>query len=227
MKVIMNLYNVSNKVINLTQIFQDTPLDAWYKSGVINNSPYRVYHLSDALRLTVLWKNGGTYLDTDVITTCPLTCFRNVLSMATPTNVANGVLFFDKFNPFLKTCMEDFAGDYRMSEWAHHGPTLVTRNLKRICKGRTLESVINKPEACSGIRVMPAQTFIPIEWRKWERIFTEDYTRFNLNDSYTVHLFGSLSRKTKVAVNSRVLLEVLAINNCPETYKFMVGAQEI
>ena len=41
---------------------------SWWQSGSVNCSQYKIAHLSDAVRLALLYKYGGFYSDTDTIT---------------------------------------------------------------------------------------------------------------------------------------------------------------
>ncbi len=54
--------------LNLTEIFEETPLLSWWKTGSVKKSPYLLAHLADAFRLAILWKYGGVYSDIDTIT---------------------------------------------------------------------------------------------------------------------------------------------------------------
>lgn len=73
-------------VLDPAEAFRDTPLEAWYAQedwqhtalyGVPAGLPFektvRVHAvlLSDALRLAVLYKQGGIYLDTDAVPISP------------------------------------------------------------------------------------------------------------------------------------------------------------
>ncbi|KAK8765077.1 hypothetical protein V5799_032317 [Amblyomma americanum] len=70
--VLRSIPNVVLSYIKPVEEFQGTPLEAWYRSGVLNKSSHPVEHLADALRLAVLYKRGGVYLDLDVVVIRPL-----------------------------------------------------------------------------------------------------------------------------------------------------------
>lgn len=59
--------NVFVVLPRMRDIFQGTPVEDLYNNNIIHSSLYPVEHLSDILRLVVLWKFGGTYLDLDTI----------------------------------------------------------------------------------------------------------------------------------------------------------------
>ncbi|XP_075556856.1 lactosylceramide 4-alpha-galactosyltransferase-like [Dermacentor variabilis] len=66
-QVLRSIPNVVVDVVRPNEVFEGTPLESWYESGILSKSAYPVEHLADALRLAVLYKQGGVYLDIDVI----------------------------------------------------------------------------------------------------------------------------------------------------------------
>ena len=51
----------------LRSFLTGTPLERLWTEDKIQSSKYVVSHLSDILRYSLLWRFGGTYVDTDVI----------------------------------------------------------------------------------------------------------------------------------------------------------------
>ena len=51
--------------------FRDSPLEDWYHKGQWRDSRWRVQHMSDYIRILSLYKEGGMYLDLDVLTLKP------------------------------------------------------------------------------------------------------------------------------------------------------------
>jgi hypothetical protein len=67
--LITNEYkNVKFVLLRPEETFRDTPLWPWWWSKQVMTSPFKTAHLSDALRLALLWKYGGIYSDLDTIT---------------------------------------------------------------------------------------------------------------------------------------------------------------
>nr|XP_023394612.1 LOW QUALITY PROTEIN: alpha-1,4-N-acetylglucosaminyltransferase [Loxodonta africana] len=58
--------------LDMKRLFEDTPLFSWYTQ--INTSTERnwLHVSSDASRLAIIWKYGGIYMDTDVISIRPI-----------------------------------------------------------------------------------------------------------------------------------------------------------
>lgn len=51
----------------MTKLTDGTPIEELEESGTIYTSQFYVEHLADLIRLAILYKYGGIYLDTDFI----------------------------------------------------------------------------------------------------------------------------------------------------------------
>ena len=101
---------------NLMEHLRDTYLwDHWYLEGHFNRSQMPHVHLSDAVRLALLHKLGGIYLDLDVIVLRPLHCLHNTAGYLTQLNnwIENGVLTFDRMHPFIHLYMKVAAKTFK------------------------------------------------------------------------------------------------------------------
>ena len=68
-KALKTYENVNFRYLNALLFSKNTPLEAWLKTGQLEQSAYVVPHTSDVFRFLTLWKYGGLYLDLDVVTT--------------------------------------------------------------------------------------------------------------------------------------------------------------
>lgn len=64
--------NIKIDTININELSVGTPMESFVKSGLLSTSKFIVEHTSDVVRLLLLWKFSGTYIDTDMI-------YRNLL----------------------------------------------------------------------------------------------------------------------------------------------------
>lgn len=87
--------NVQFKFVNLETLTQNTPAEKFYKSNHLAASIHLVEHTADFLRMLLLWKFGGTYLDHDVIVRKPIT-ITNFACFQQPGVIVNGILNCDK-----------------------------------------------------------------------------------------------------------------------------------
>ena len=150
-----HLINIDNlKIIyldNFEELFLDTPLNN-YKIPRDLSKP----ELSDIIRLTLLYKNGGTWLDIDDVVTRKFPEEKNILGTflwenkkqasywGSTFNLINGSLVCDKYknygfhiqndpminwdkgNKFLYTWMENIL-KYKSSDWGQKLPTEIIR----------------------------------------------------------------------------------------------------
>ncbi|XP_060689950.1 alpha-1,4-N-acetylglucosaminyltransferase-like [Hemiscyllium ocellatum] len=140
--------NVIILPLNFKELFNNTPLAGWYEKVDPSKEVYWIYVLSDACRMTSLWKYGGIYLDTDVISIKPLE-FGNFIVAESEIYSSSAVLGFNRSHPFLENCLTDFVEKYNGADWGQQGPKLITRNLKKWCGTDNLNQFLNKE--CKGI----------------------------------------------------------------------------
>ena len=64
--------NVIFARVVFAEFVKNTPLaEIWYKGGITTTAFY-LNNISDVLRVIVLWRFGGTYLDSDIISVKPV-----------------------------------------------------------------------------------------------------------------------------------------------------------
>jgi lactosylceramide 4-alpha-galactosyltransferase len=66
-EALLSYPNVFINYLNIYELSTGSPMEDFVLSDKLSHSAFKVEHTSDALRLLVLWKFGGTYLDTDMI----------------------------------------------------------------------------------------------------------------------------------------------------------------
>ncbi|KAL1477781.1 hypothetical protein MTO96_017045 [Rhipicephalus appendiculatus] len=116
-KALSSLENFASFKLNLTDTFSDTPIYSWYKSRNWTKGPYGIEDLSDGIRLAVLWKYGGIYLDLDVIVLNGLLELNNSVMFEVTGQLTNSVLYFDKTHPFIGEALKRCAEEYNAVRW--------------------------------------------------------------------------------------------------------------
>ncbi|XP_062989301.1 alpha-1,4-N-acetylglucosaminyltransferase [Elgaria multicarinata webbii] len=206
-------------------LFQDTPLLPWYLKVNATQEKNWVYIISDAIRLAVVWKYGGIYMDTDVISIRPIPV-ASFLAAQSSQFSSNGILGFQHRDKFLWDCMIDFVQHYNGNSWGNQGPYLVTRVLKRLCNLTNFENVID--QRCHNISFLHPIRFYPIPYPNWMAYYKVWDSRPEFNDSYALHLWNYMNNQQKeVTIGSNTLVENLFKTYCPTTYRSLVqSAQE-
>lgn len=212
--VVSRLANFETHVLNLSAVFQGTPLESWYYESGWNTSEYRVVHLSDSLRYLLLWKNGGIYLDLDFIIVDSLNDTRNGAVYQAPDDPANGMLFFDRGHPFLLEVLNSIKDHYNRNAFSCIGPLLLKSIYKKLCE----------TSKCLGVTMYPIKFAYPVPWQNWKEYFDPKLTSTILERSKegrAVHFWNFLSSKRVVRTGDGSAYDMLANQNCPKTYTLM------
>jgi len=133
---LLNYPNVRIRHIDPQKYVKETPLDAWYTSGILKKSHWPVSHMSDMLRYLTLWKYGGIYLDLDVVVTSSLEDLTNFAGAEDWDDVAAGVMGFDMSKlgrRVADACVRDLKKNFRGDVWGNNGPGVITRTLQKLC----------------------------------------------------------------------------------------------
>nr|XP_033772098.1 alpha-1,4-N-acetylglucosaminyltransferase-like isoform X2 [Geotrypetes seraphini]XP_033772110.1 alpha-1,4-N-acetylglucosaminyltransferase-like isoform X2 [Geotrypetes seraphini]XP_033772117.1 alpha-1,4-N-acetylglucosaminyltransferase-like isoform X2 [Geotrypetes seraphini]XP_033772127.1 alpha-1,4-N-acetylglucosaminyltransferase-like isoform X2 [Geotrypetes seraphini]XP_033772134.1 alpha-1,4-N-acetylglucosaminyltransferase-like isoform X2 [Geotrypetes seraphini]XP_033772144.1 alpha-1,4-N-ace len=218
--LLSSMENVNILPLDLEEVVQDTPLYPWYQKVNPAKEQYWKHVSSDGFRLAVIWKYGGIYMDTDIVSLKPVQEI-NFLAVQDYQIVNSAILGFQKHHQFLWDCMEDFVKNYRGGIWGHQGPGLVTRMIERHC-GMTVfkgtEDII-----CRDFSILNTQRFYPVPYQTWERYFQVWNPKDSFNNSYALHLWNFMNKNNKrVIIGSNSVVENLFMKRCPRTYELII-----
>ncbi|KAE8697711.1 hypothetical protein F3Y22_tig00110610pilonHSYRG00138 [Hibiscus syriacus] len=223
-------FNVRAVTPDFRFLLDNTPAEAWFDNirsgkkdpGVIPLAQ----NLSNLMRLAVLYKYGGIYLDTDFIVVNSFKGLKNTIGAQSIdsttknwTRLNNAVLVFDKKHPLLFEFIEEFALTFDGNKWGHNGPYMVSR-------------VVHRVEGRPGYNftIVPPVAFYPVDWIKIVKLFKMPKNRaesrsveaklHQLNGkSYGVHLWNKQSSKLVVeegSVMGRIISEHCVL--CKQVY---------
>lgn len=208
---------------DLSFLLKKTPAETWLaeiKRG--NKDPGEIplaQNLSNLMRLAVLYKYGGVYLDADFIVLKPLTWLRNSIGVQSVdavsknwTRLNNAVLIFDRNHPLVFKFIEEFAFTFNGSKWGHNGPYLVSR---------VVERVGTRPGF--NFTVLPIMAFYPVDWIKIGGLFKQPKTQAESEwveaklvklseESYGVHLWNKES--SRLAIEEGSVMGRLISDHC-------------
>ncbi|CAI9766224.1 unnamed protein product [Fraxinus pennsylvanica] len=215
-------YGVEAITPNLYSLFNNTPSEKWFndiKNG--KRDPGEIplaQNLSNLIRLAVLYKYGGVYLDTDFIVLKDFSGLRNSIGAQSIdlngnwTRLNNAVLAFDKKHPLLYMFMEEFALTFDGNRWGHNGPYLVSRVVDRVEKAKDF-----------NFTVLPPMAFYPVDWIRVARFFArpngqngekwiDAKLRHLTREAYGVHLWNRQSNRIKIEEGS--IIDRLISDRC-------------
>lgn len=210
---------------DLPFLLKNTPAKAWFddmKRG--KKDPGEIplaQNLSNLMRLAVLYKYGGVYLDTDFIVLRSFKGLKNTIGAQSVdmvskkwTRLNNAALVFDMNHPLLFKFLEEFAVTFNGNKWGHNGPYMVSRVIQRM-EGRGGGGY--------NFSILPPMAFYPVDWIKIGRLFKMPKDRAGSRwveakvqqlkgESYGVHLWNKQSSKLMVEEGS--VMGRLMSENC-------------
>lgn len=215
--------NVQFKFLNMTKLARDSPMEDFIDSGALLNSSFITTHTSDVLRLLILWKYGGTYLDLDMIVRKRLDIFPSNYACADVPSAMNGAIInFDLHDGrrLVEIFMSDLVLNYKSKEWGTQGPMLLTRVLQKLCNVNSTHEMAAK-ENCDGFHVLPYHQCYPITGVVWNELFNETSANgamSKVKDAMVIHFWNKLSKVLQLNTTNSISAYVqLAKQHCPMT----------
>jgi len=190
------LWDEIESLVTLVQVdppeeFNGVPLDSFQ---------YR----ADVLRLQLLIKHGGIYLDIDAVSLKPFgdlvnhSCVLGIESggdtLDTAESISNAVILAEPNHPFIVDWLEQTGQNLKDQHWAYHAVNLPVEMLK------------SKDYA---VHLEPKQSFMPFGWR--DQWVWEPGNQSQLADSYTMHLWETIWKDQLKIISDDYLLTV---DNC-------------
>ncbi|KZS12678.1 lactosylceramide 4-alpha-galactosyltransferase [Daphnia magna] len=223
--VLSHYPNVAAILLNEDHYFSGTPLQDWYRAGQWLESQHEVAHLSDYIRILTLYKGGGLYLDTDILTLKPYQgdVFRNCLVYGSSRLevFSNGVMHLERGHWLSAEIVRLLAAEYDPEAYAYHGPALVSEVMGRMCGVVAGNSKTNQ---CEDVKLLSDRFFYPIEAPFSDAIFNENEnktdvkTLIKIRKAYGLHLWNSLAYVHElVRIDSNQIFSILARQHCPLT----------
>ncbi|XP_049658425.1 alpha-1,4-N-acetylglucosaminyltransferase [Accipiter gentilis] len=223
--LLSSMKNVFIFPLQMETVFQETPLLQWYNKVVPKQEKNWVHVSSDASRLALIWKYGGIYMDTDVISIRPIP-EESFLAAQKSQFSSNGIFGFPAHHKFIWDCMENFVLKYNGNIWGNQGPFLMTRMLKAICNLTDFKGT--EDHSCQNISFLNPQRFYPIPYPAWGQYYEVWEKNPNFNHSYALHLWNFMNHNRKAVVaGSNTLAEKLYKAYCPTTYKDLIQNAEL
>uniref|UniRef100_A0A6N2MQL1 Alpha 1,4-glycosyltransferase domain-containing protein n=1 Tax=Salix viminalis TaxID=40686 RepID=A0A6N2MQL1_SALVM len=206
-------FKVAAVTPDLSFLFESTPAETWFeemKSG--NKDPGEIplpQNLSNLIRLAVLYKYGGIYLDTDFVVLKSFADLRNSIGAQSIdvsrswTRLNNAVLVFDMNHPLLLKFIEEFAATFDGNKWGHNGPYLVSRIVQKVAE---------RPGY--NLTILPPMAFYPVSWNRIGGFFRKPENKVESRwvnakllqlsggETYGIHLWNKQSSKFSIEEGS-------------------------
>ncbi|XP_018429538.1 PREDICTED: alpha-1,4-N-acetylglucosaminyltransferase-like, partial [Nanorana parkeri] len=207
--------------LRMDQLFNNTPIKSWFDKVDPRKEIYWTHVSSDACRFAMMWKYGGIYMDTDVISLRPVP-EDHFLADETSTSTSSAVFGLSSHYQLAWQFMENFVENYRGDLWGHQGPGVVTRVVKKLCGWPVFNSTDDV--MCSNISYFHPQRFYPILYPSWRQYYEVWQILPTFNNSYALHLWNYMNNKgISMVPGSSTLVEHIYQKYCPTTYEYVLG----
>jgi hypothetical protein len=162
----------------------ETDIESWGGKRILQPA-----HMADKVRLDVLYRYGGIYLDLDVLVLKP---FDDLLGSALVMGeegdhgLCNAVMIAPEQDPFLRLWMSHYPRSFVPDGWSE-ASVILPRWLAQMHGDL--------------IRVLPESAFFHPSWHQCGRVFREPEVL--LESSYACHLWASLAQEVLEQVSRR------------------------
>ena len=239
--------NIQNETLRADAILKGTRLARWWLKRSCSSSSSSLnstrHDLFDAVRVALLWRHGGLFVDMDTLTMRSYEPFLNhdgfsypehiLRQNATANDSANGLFHLSKNHKFLSVVMSDLerASSFSSSS-SSSSSQLFLRSARKYCHVADNESIIiertesnattaqsNRTSSCD-IKLYPARLFYPYDRANVSELFAE---RSSLPvdvfmSAFALHTYNFCSSRCDIARGDRSVYEFLASRYCPLTY---------
>lgn len=226
--------NVQLQRFDLPRLFHGTPLQAWFRQAARWKKGFPLNNLSNGIRLVLLWRYGGTYLDTDMVVVKNLarSLYRNAVGVEADEGELEKILHmegnyglnintaafvnFQARNAFIELLMHRFVEEFAGDVWGWNGPGLLTRTWKDW----------NNDHEVSGdshVQILSKNALYPIKWHELSHLFDpiqkhKDIVELVSGKSLAVHLWQSLLSSHLPFSKEDSVLSMLMSFACPMTH---------
>lgn len=220
--VLLHYPNIMIDHILLKFTSLETPMEEFFKSEALSNSKFKKEHDSEAMKLLLLWKVGGTFLDYDMLVRESLESWStNYACAESDSLISNAFLSFDvnQGRELLKTLIQSYVQSYNGESYTENGSILITDFAKKMCNVANFSDT--KTADCSGFHIMKKEVCNPIPADRWQDLMSkenaEDVMK-KLKDSRMVHLNHQFTKDIQLSVNSKAPYIQLARKFCPKVF---------
>jgi lactosylceramide 4-alpha-galactosyltransferase len=220
-EAILSYKNVHLNSIDVIKFSIGTIFEEFFLKNALNTSLFKVEHTSDIVRIMVLWKYGGTYLDTDVITKQKLDSLPlNYACPESEAEVCNGILNFQNINDnfLVGTFADDLIRNFDGSVWAINGPAMMTRVLQKLCNTTQTVQMVSKRN-CESFHVLPRKACYAVGWKENYRLMKDSEATESMKvikDSTFVHFWNKMTKNQILLKSQKAAYIQLAYQFCPK-----------
>jgi len=225
----MSNNNIQFFYVDVAALAKNTPLDGFFDDSRLKKSRYRPGHTADALRLLIVYKYGGFYLDLDYVVFNDLTHYNNIVVGNRPNSgitkgiisLTNNAFKLTAQHPLLSAAMRRVKQSYDPNCWICIGPMLITDTARQLAGTKLVNGIPTSADfsfvtmkTIMSVHFAEVDTLLfperPVGFSRWKRLFAH---------SSAVHLFSKTTSLLTSHDDPRYsAYAVLGPRYCPFSY---------
>lgn len=218
-QALMVFPNVHLYFLDIEEFSKNSPLEDFVKRGRLKKSSHRTTHTSDIIRLLLLWKYGGTYLDLDVIVRRDFNSVAsNFACPVTDAYLNPAILNLDlREGKKIAELLMEYTSQYFDGSDALNGQILLTEAANQLCNA-TSTSQMTFTDDCRGFHVLHRPMCFAVTNYNWEWLVQEDFandTLMRVLGSLVVHFWNQKTKNIELRKDSKAAYVQLAHQHCP------------
>lgn len=224
LKVLLSYPNINIVMTKLRSFSALTPASEFIVRGGLKNSVYPIVHTSDIFRFLLLWRYGGTYMDSDMIVRKSIDKLGSNFACVDGERgiVANAFLNFDTEDghKIVEKLIKEQIINFNVTHYGRNGPIFLTNEVIKMCGTNETKKMIQMKE-CKGFHIYPRKYCYPIFPTYFKSIFDQNYTNLlmrKIKNAYTVHMWNGLNYNIETTKTSKNFYIKLAQQYCPKIY---------
>ncbi|DBB04725.1 TPA: Lactosylceramide 4-alpha-galactosyltransferase [Trebouxia sp. C0006] len=210
------------RLVDVPSCLTNTPLQHWLESPELAAAVFRQQNIANALRLAAIYKNGGVYLDLDII---PLQdkVFLAEGALSMQCTIAecgedfwlnNAYLNFPPKHPFMWQLMNAFALEFNGALWGFNGPRLVSSLYNRLL----CADLVAPRSECAGVDLLPVERLAPLNWANTIQALSSSPAQaefdFHNEDFWAVHVYHNMWKSACIPQPS--VFNDIMLEHCPQ-----------
>lgn len=214
---LLSYKNVQLAYFKVRDLAKNSPLELWFTKDKSLRSDHMNERESNILRILVLWKFTGTFLDLDVIVKKPMSSIGSNFACIGKDGIINSAIL--NLDSRLGRFIAEASFDRLVNGSSRNdtGNAVLSTVLEKICN--TSNPTEMTRENCDGFKVLPAEDCYAISSQNWGMLLHENYAQQveeATKDSFAIHLWNSLSHNKTLSTHSRSPYIRIAEKFCPK-----------
>jgi lactosylceramide 4-alpha-galactosyltransferase len=216
-----SLYGLSYRNIILTKLnvpeFIASTALKFPHDEFLSNSKHQYKHTLDIIRLILLYKYGGTYIDSEMIVRKNLSHVKNFLCDEGFYAIRDSVINFDQ-RERVEVLLEDMIKNFDGNIEDQQGSILLTRVMEKLCQSPRVKMKKDRRN-CEGYNILNKEVCYPVDSTSYWKLFEESEKEIALemiSNSSIVHLFNPLSKT--ITKSADTAATKLMMEFCPNTF---------